>query len=92
MIDGATVCHAPTSPPHFEFSERERVGYFQLKASPPQSRDTAAFRHTSKERRESLPRFKFSERERVGYFQLKASVSQSVIDHRVYYVNIGPSC
>ena len=52
----------------------------------------ATFRHTSKGRRESPPpHFEFSERERVGYFQLKASVSQSVsqsvIDHRVYYVN-----
>ena len=44
----------PPSPPHFEFSEHERVGYFQLKASPPQSRDAAAFRQTSMERRESL--------------------------------------
>ena len=40
---------------------------------------------------EMPPHFEFSERERVGYFQLEAlvsqSVSQSVTDHRDYYVN-----
>ena len=40
---------------------------------------------------EMPPHFEFSEREPVGYFQLKASVSlsvsQSVIDHRDYYVS-----
>ena len=55
-LDVGGVPCTPSSPPHFEFSERERVGYFQLKASPPQSRDAAAFRQTSKERRESPPR------------------------------------